>query len=79
MKKNKRCISSSFLTKADADICQYAFDQQFHFVVNCSKEKKRVVFLYTMYTTKSLDTVTGKEEVNVFYKHEKAVLTAMIK
>ena len=40
--------------------------------VNCSKKKtKRVLFLSTMHATRSHDTVTGKEEINVFYNHEK--------
>ena len=73
MKKNKRCIPSSFLTKADAGTCQYAFDyaNNFTLLLIAPKKNKRVVFLSTMHATRSHDTVTGKEEINDFYNHEK--------
>ena len=72
MKKNKRCIPSSFLTKADAGTCQYAFDYANNFTLLsiAPKKNKRVVFLSTMHATRSHDTVTGKEEINVFNNHE---------
>ena len=73
MKKNKRCISSSFLTKADAGTCQYTFDQgnTFTLLSIAPKKNKRVVFLSTMHATRSQDSVSGKDEINVFYNHEK--------
>ena len=73
MKKNKRCIPSSFLTKADAGTFQYAFDYANNFTLLsiAPKKNKRVVFLSTMHAIRSHDTVTGKEEISVFYNHEK--------
>ena len=81
MKKNKRCIPSSFLTKADAGTYQYAFDYANNFTLLsiAPKKNKKVVFLSTMHATRSHDTVTGKEEINVFYNHEKGALTVMIR
>ena len=63
----------SFLTKADAGTIQYAFDHanDFTLLSIAPKKNKRVVFLSTMHATRSHDTVTGKEEINVFYNHEK--------
>ena len=73
MKKNKRCIPSSFLTKADAGTCQYVFDDAKNFTLLsiAPKKNKRVVFLSTMHATRSQDSVSGKEEINVFYNHKK--------
>ena len=73
MKKNKRCIPSSFSTKADVGTCQNAFDYANNFTLLsiAPKKNKRVVFLSTMHATRSHDTVSGKEEINVFYNHEK--------
>ena len=46
MKKNKRCIPSSFLTKADAGTCQYALNaNNFTLLSIAPKKNKRVVFL----------------------------------
>ena len=72
-KKNKHCIPSSFLTKADAGICQYAFDHANNFTLLsiAPKKNKRVVFLSTMHATRSQDSVSAKEEINFFYNHEK--------
>ena len=73
MKKNKRCIPPSFLTKTDAGTCQYAFDHANNFTLLsiAPKKNKRVVFLSTMHATRSHDSVSGKEEINAFYNHEK--------
>ena len=63
----------SFLTKADAGTIQYAFDHanDFTSLSIAPKKNKRLVFLSTMHATRSHDTVIGKEEINVFYNHEK--------
>ena len=71
----------SFLTKADAGTIQYAFNHANNFTLLsiAPNKNKRVVFLSTMPATRSQDTVTGKEEINVLYNHKKAVSTAMIR
>ena len=81
MKKNKRCIPPSFLIKADVGTCQYAFDHANNFTLLsiAPKKNKRVVFLSTMHATRSHDSVSGKEEINVFTTMKKAVLTVMIR
>ena len=73
MKKKKACIPPSFLAKADEGTVQYAFDHTNNFtpLSVAPKKNKRVVFLSTMHSEKKRDEDTGKEEINVFYNHEK--------
>ena len=84
MKKNKACIPSSFLVKADEGTVQYAFDHANNFTLlsvatNKKKKNKRAVFLSTMHSEKKRDEDTGKDEIKVFYNQEKVVWTVMIK
>ena len=61
------------MTKADAGIVQYAFDHanDFTLLSIAPKRNKRVVFLSTMHAMPCHDEDAGKEEINVFYNHEK--------
>ena len=75
MKKNKRCIPPDLLTKADPDTIQYAFDHAdaFTLFTIAPKRNKRVVLLSTIHALPRHHEDAGKEEVNVFYIHEKDV------
>ena len=74
MQKNKACIPTSFLAKVGEGTVQFAFDHanDFTLLSVAPKKNKRVVFLSTMHSEKKKrDEDTGKEEINVFYNHEK--------
>jgi len=73
MKKNKAHIPPSFLAKADEGTVQYAFDHANNFTLLsvAPKKNKRIVFLSTIDLERKRDEDTGKEEINVFYNHEK--------
>ena len=61
------------MAKVDEGTVQYAFDHANNFTLLsvAPKKNKRVVFLSTMHSEKKRDEDTGKEEINVFYNHEK--------
>jgi hypothetical protein len=73
MKKNNACIPPSFLAKADEGTVQYAFDHANNFTLLsvAPKKNKRVVFLSTMHSEKEREKDAGKEEIKVFYNHER--------